>query len=179
MTGAMNREIDRQASTFTIRTRAKGLLAKLAHDLEIQAGRFDGEVDVDGDRWSARLRFPVSALTVVGALKGDKVDRAVLSPSDCAEIERKIQQEVLPTQHVSVAAEGSSRSEGTVVVEAPRGQQRQSVELTTEGRPGGEIVTFGKLVLSLRALGIREVKAPLGAFKVDDRVEVAFWVMLA
>lgn len=175
----MQREIDRQASTVTIRTRAKGLLSKLAHDLEIQAARIDGDVEVDEESWKATLRFDVSALTVVGALKGDKVDRAVLSPSDRAEIERKIRHEVLDVGQIVVRAEGTERGAGDVVVEAKRGEQRRRVSLTTEDRPGGEIVTFGKLDLSLRALGVDEIKGPLGAFKVDDRVEVAFWIMLA
>ena len=175
----MQREIDRQASTVTIRTRAKGLLSKLAHDLEIQAARFDGDVEVSEARWKATLRFSVSALTVAGALKGDKVDRAVLSPSDRAEIERKIRDEVLVVEEIVVIAEGSDRSAGDVVVKARRGEQRRKVTLHSEDRPGGEIVTYGTLDLSLRALGIEEIKGPLGAFKVDDRIEVAFWIMLA
>jgi len=175
----MQRDIDRQASTVTIRTRAKGLLSKLAHDLEIQATEFDGAIDVEESAWKATLRFPVRKLTVVGTLKGDKVDRAVLSPGDRAEIERKIQQEVLPTGEIVVTAQGEQRSSGEVEVRAPKGKQQRRVTLTTEDRPGGEIVSFGKVELSLRALGVAEIKGPLGAFKVDDRVEVAFWLMLA
>lgn len=175
----MQRDIDRQASTVTIRTRAKGLLSKLAHDLEIQTARFDGDVEVDETDWKATLRFPVSGLTVAGALKGDKVDRAILSPSDRAEIERKLRDEVLGVDEIVVTAEGKDRGAGDVVVKARRGEQRRAVSLTTEDRPGGEIVTYGTVDLSLRALGVDEIKGPLGAFKVDDRIEVAFWIMLA
>ena len=107
------------------------------------------------------------------------MDRAVLSPSDRAEIERKIRDEVLVVEEIVVIAEGSDRSAGDVVVKARRGEQRRKVTLHSEDRPGGEIVTYGTLDLSLRALGIEEIKGPLGAFKVDDRIEVAFWIMLA
>ena len=175
----MQRDIDLQASTVTLRTRAKGLLSKLAHDLEIQAEGFDGEVEVQDEEWKATLRFPVSSLTVVGALKGDKVDRAILSSSDRAEIERKIREEVLATSEIVATAEGTDRKGGKVVVKARRGEQSRRVSLTTEERPGGEIVAYGSTDLSLRALGVDEIKGPLGAFKVDDRVEVAFWIMLA
>jgi hypothetical protein len=175
----MQRDIDLQASSITIRTRAKGLLAKLAHDLEIQAMEFDGEVELDGDSWTATLRFDVAKLEVVGALRGDKVDRAILSSSDREEIQRKIRQEHLTGGRVVVEAKGTTRTRADVTVQGPRGSHSLGVSLSTEDRPGGEVVAYGKLDLSLRRLGIAEIKGPLGAFKVDDRVEVAFWMMLA
>ena len=41
-----------EASTFTIRTRAEGMLSKLAHDLELVADGVTAEVDVDGETWA-------------------------------------------------------------------------------------------------------------------------------
>jgi hypothetical protein len=172
------RDIDLQASTVTIRTKAKGLLSRLAHDLEIAAERFEGEVEVDGAAWRAELRFPVRGLRVVGAVRAGSVDRAVLSTSDREEIERRIRDDALRGGEVKVVASGAARDRAEVVVTAPSGEQRSSTAITVEDRRDGELVVHGKLQLSLRRLGVPELRGPLGAFKVDDAVEVAFWMML-
>lgn len=174
-----NRPIDFKTSTITIRTRAKGMLARLAHDLEIDASSFDGEVELDGDAWKASLSFDVKSLRVVGALKGDRVDRTALSASDKAEIEKKINNDVLPVDRVAVSMSGNSRSRGDVTVTAARGEQKLSVPIGVEERPDGQLVVSGELQLSLKRLGVKEIKGPLGAFKVDDSVAVAFFVALS
>ncbi len=169
--------IDLQASTVTLRTRAKGMLSRLAHDLEIDASRFEGEVELDGDAWKATLRFDVHGLRVTGALKGERVDRAILSPSDRAEIEKRIVTE-LPGGTITVTASGTDRRRGEATIVAPRGEQTLGFGVTVEERRDGETVAQGKLSLSLKRLGVKEIKGPLGAFRVDDSVEVAFWMML-
>ncbi|MEZ4437787.1 MAG: hypothetical protein R3B72_01745 [Polyangiaceae bacterium] len=174
----MPRGIDTQASTITLRTRAKGLLGKLAHDLEIRVRDFDGEVTVDGEAWTATLTIAVADLEVVGALRGNKVDRAVLSSGDRQEIERKIRQEVLVGPKVAITASGSRRSRGEARIAAPKGEQRVFVDIVAEDRPGGEISCRGDFLLSLKALGVAEIKGPLGAFKVADAVEASFWIMV-
>lgn len=178
------REIVHHASTVTIRTRAKGLLSKLAHDLEIAAAGFSGMVDVREGALHAELRFPVSSLEVVGAVRGDRVDRTVLSADDRAEIERRIKTDVLPNKEIIVTVAGKAPPEAgsvenvDVTVVGPRGRQHLSVKLSTEDRDGRQ-VGHGTLALSLSALGIKEIKGPLGAFKVDDAVLVAFWIELS
>lgn len=166
-------DIDHHASSITVRTRATGLLGRLAHDLEIQATAFSGDVRVDGDSWEATLRFPVADLRVVGALKNDRVDRGVLSTREVAEIESKIRREVLLGSEITVTLVGSG-SRGEAAVVAPRGQQRLPVTLTRDD----DHSVYGSLWLSLRALGVDEIKGPLGAFKVDDAIEVGFFVKL-
>ena len=59
-----------------------------------------------------------------------------------------------------------------------RREQRLRFDMVTEDRRDGERIGHGRLELSLSALGIPEVKGPLGAFKVRDDVEVRFWLML-
>jgi hypothetical protein len=172
------RQIDLQASTITIRTRAKGMLSRLAHDLEIDAQRFSGDVDVDGESWRAELRFPATGLRVAGALRGDRVDRAVLSLSDRDEIERRMRADVFAEGAITVTATGD-RARAEVTVVAPSGRERLTVPVTVEERRDGETICHGKTALSLKALGVKEIKGPLGAFKVDDRVEIAFWLMLS
>jgi hypothetical protein len=171
------RRIDYASSTITVRTRAKGLLSKLAHDLELEVEGFEGDVEVDDDRVRGTLRVPVRSLRVVGALKGGRVDRDVLSTSDVAEIERRMR-EALSAGEVEVKLEGT-RERVQATVTAPRGSQRVSASVSGEPGAEGETVGRGKLSLSLRALGVKEIKAPLGAFKVDDSVEVAFRFVLA
>jgi hypothetical protein len=172
------RTIDLAASSITIRTRAKGLLSKLAHDLEIQADHFEGSVELDGDAWRAELAIPVSGLRVVGALKNDSVDHGVLSARDVADIARKIQREVLVGREIRVTVEGASRVRGRATVVAPGGRQTIDVDLDSRDE-AGFIVASGLTALSLSALGVKEIKGPLGAFKVDDRVEVAFCVRVS
>jgi hypothetical protein len=169
------RAIDLQASSVTLRTRATGLLARFAHDLEIHAEGFEGSVEVDGDRWSTDLLFPVRRLRVIGSLKKDgKVDFSAISAADLDEIERKIRDEVLCGREVRIRVEGTSTSRGQLRVTAPAGTQQLSVPLSAHERPEGGHEVKGETRLSLRKLGVKEIKGPLGAFKVFDEVEVEF-----
>jgi hypothetical protein len=168
------RGIDLQASTVTIRTRATGLLARFAHDLEITAEDFEGSVEVDGDRWSTDILFPVRRLRVVGSLRDGRVDFSAISASDLAEIERKIRDEVLRGPEVKVRVDGASPSQGQLRVSTPEGEQRLSVRLSVSERPDGGHTVAGDAKLSLRKLGVPAIKGPLGAFKVDDEVDVEF-----
>ncbi len=170
--------IDFEASTLTIRTRAKGMLARLAHDLEIAASRFEGDVELEEEAWNARLSFAVAELRVAGALKGGRVDPQAISNSDKQEIERRMQSDVLPIDKVHVTMVGRTRTRAEVTVVVARGQQQLSVPMRVEQRDGGALVIFGDLKLSLKRLGIQEIKAPLGAFRVADSIEVAFWIQL-
>jgi hypothetical protein len=45
-------------------------------------------------------------------------------------------------------------------------------------REGGGSLATGRVDLSLRALGIPEVKGPLGAFRVSDTVEVVYSIVV-
>ena len=47
--------IDKGASKLVLRTRAEGMLARLAHDLEIAAGEINGAASLDGDAWTAEV----------------------------------------------------------------------------------------------------------------------------
>ena len=167
------RDIDPAASNVTIRTRAKGLLSRLAHDLEIVATDLSGSVSLNGDAWQAELRFGVGGLHVVGAVKGGRVDASVLSLSDKQDIERRMGEALSGTQ-VKVEAEGTSREGARVTVICPEGRQRLDAKLKTGEGDEGRIDVDGALRLSLKSLGVREVKAPLGVFKLDDAVEVTF-----
>ncbi len=173
------RGLDLQASTVTIRTRATGLLARFAHDLEITAEGFEGSVQIDGDRWVTDLKFPVRRLRTIGSLRDGRVDFSAISASDLAEIERKIRDEVLRGPEVTVHVEGTGPSRGQLRVSAPEGEQQVSVPLSLSERPDGGQRVNGKIELSLRKLGVPAIKGPLGAFKVSDEIEVEFKFALA
>jgi hypothetical protein len=174
----MKRSID-SSSRIALRTRAKGLLSRLAHDLEIVAEGFDGSVEIDGERWSGELRLPVKGLVVAGALRGGHVDRDVLSPSERAEIKRRIVSLHLKVEAVEVSLRGDSLSGGEAVVRAGKAEQRVRFSVAVDRGDGGALAGEGRIRLSLAALGVGEVKGPLGAFKLDDAVEVHFVVKLA
>jgi hypothetical protein len=171
---------DKTASRLVLRTRTSGLLARFAHDLEIVANDFSLQASSEGDAWTAELSIPVAALRVAGVLKsGDKLDTSVLSASDQADIENRIRTEVLAGgPEVKVQASGTSRDRGEAVVSIGSRSGRFPVAQSAEAREGGGATVSGRCDISLRELGIEEVKGPLGAFRVADTVEVVYTVVL-
>jgi hypothetical protein len=159
-------------SSVALRTRARGLLSRLAHDLEIASEAVEGEATIDGESWTARLAVPSASLRVKGVLHGDVVDPGVLSAGDRAEIERRLREEVLGgARAVTVEAAGASRSGGEATVVLAGGRERVRVGLRVVEEAGVYTVSATARV-SLARLGVREVKGPLGAFRVDDVIEV-------
>ena len=158
-------------SRVKVRTRAKGMLSALAHDLEI-AGEVSGEVRLEGEAWTAKLVVPAAALRVAGTLKGDRLDPTGLSASDRGEVERRLRAELLSgAKEITVSAEGPARARGEVTVTLAGATARVPCTLRVVDRPD-ETTVDGRCTLSLSALRVPEVRAPLGAFKVADAVEV-------
>jgi hypothetical protein len=171
--------IDPAASRLIVRTRAAGVLARLAHDVEICASQIRGGARLDGDAWTGDLAVPVSGLTVAGALRGDRLDPGGLSVADRMEIEHRLRDQVLRgTREVRVRASGSARDRADARVELAAGSAQIAASLATREAPGGALLVSGGCRLSLRALGVQEVKGPLGAFKIRDEVEVLFEITL-
>jgi hypothetical protein len=162
-------------STLHVETRAKGMLAKLAHDLHIDAKL--SSVVVEGDvKVTAELR--PEDLTVRGVLKGASVDRGVLSAGDVRSIQEKIRAEVF-TRPIRCTAsipangkpDGHTQADLTFQLGARQTSTRASVTLTTDG---GKTRARGRATLTLTSLGITPPKGPLNAFRVDDEVVVVF-----
>lgn len=159
-------QLNPEKTTVEVFTYAKGLLAKLAHDLALSAGGASGQTSGES---SAEIRFPVAGIKVEGSMK--KGQRNAMSPSDCDEIERRLRDE-LGGAEVRVRAElGDSRA--TLDVETPRGRQRVDARVEVE-RSGEALRVRGKVQLSLSKLGVAEIKGPAGAFKLSDGIDVAF-----
>lgn len=162
------------SSRLALRTRAKGMLARLAHDLEIVSTEVTGRVRAGEGAWSGELCVPVASLRVAGTLHGDRLDPGALSASDRQEIERRTRGDVLGAERelvVELAGPTRERGEAILVI---AGGPRTRVPLTLRARDldGGAVSVIGRAELSLKAQGVAEIRAPLGAFKVSDTVEV-------
>ncbi len=165
--------LDAAQSPILLRTKAEGLLSRVAHDLEIEAEGVTGEGE-DGEPSRARLRVPVAAMRVVGVVRRGEVDESVLSEADRRDIERRIREDVFRgVEAIEVDGElVGNRLRARVRV--GRGRE-QPVESSVEAMRAPERVKVqGSLSLSLRSLGLQAPKGPMGAFRVADRVEVRF-----
>ncbi|MBM4374165.1 MAG: hypothetical protein FJ095_03700 [Deltaproteobacteria bacterium] len=167
----MRRALVTARSSVKVRTRAVGPLARLAHDLELEATGASGWVDEDGPAWRAEFTFPVAGVRVVGVWRRGAVDKGVLSARDVQEIERRIRSEVFAGGELRVAGSGDLRL-ARLTVTASRGAETTSVALRMAPTDSDERSVEGRARLSLAKLGCREVRAPFGAFKVADEVEV-------
>jgi hypothetical protein len=165
------------AFEFRIRTRAEGMFSRLAHDLELAAEPSSATFESSGQEWTGTLRFAATALSVVGVVRGETVDRSVLSAKDRQEIERRLSEEIV-TKEVVVEASGTDRRSGALRVRIGSAEQRVAVALRVDER-GERLYVTGRGEASLRALGVREVKGPLGAFKIADRIELLVDAVLA
>ncbi len=162
------RPLDAAKSSFLVHTFAQGLLARLAHDLELTAGGLTGTL-VEGAGLHVTLRAPVDGLRVAGAVKKGRVDLTVLSASDRVDIDRKVRAEVFAGRS-ELSIEGwleAGRARVAVTCGAARLEVPATVTLAAD-------VLSGRCELSLRALGLHAIEGPLGAFRIADRVEVVF-----
>lgn len=163
-------------SRVRIRTFAEGLLARLAHDLELRCGDLEGTATRDGEGGSAKIEAPIAAISVAGVLHGERVDERGLSPSDQRDVLEKMKRDVF---HASGG--------GEVVVEATLDAGRARVKvIPPNGRAfdattrvelvddAGAVRARGSLSLSLSAIGSDAVKGPMGAFRMKDKVEIHF-----
>lgn len=173
--------VDAAATKVTIRTRAEGLFARFAHDLELTGREVSGNVTVDGDTWTADLSVPVTALRVSGALHGTELDRAALSARDRARIEQKMREDVFfgGARAVTAEAHGTSRTYGEATIAIGTRSQRVPLTLNVKTTEGGPTRATGRLIVSLAQLGVKPIKGPLGAFRVKDAVEILFDISLA
>jgi hypothetical protein len=168
-------EVDLAGSCLLIHPTATGLLARFAHNLELEALSLEIEARSNGERWTAELRAPVAHLRVVGVRRGERVHEDVLSPSDQEEIHRRIRGQVFEgLDVVRVHAEGGGRGQAEATVACKRGQQRVGLHTRVEAGEAGALLLSGRCTLSLAKLGVPEVKGPLGAFKVFDDVEILY-----
>ena len=160
-----NLTLDTTRSTLTLRTRAGGLFGALAHDLELSGTFARGTARRDGERWEGEVVIEPSAIKVVGVIKKGHVDKSVLSAGDMLEIERRLV-EALGVREIVVRGSGSAeRPEVRVTA-------KRETSPKVKVRPSGEDGFAVAGTVSIKGLGLAEVKGPLGAFVIKDDVEV-------
>ncbi len=171
---------------ITVRTFAEGMLARLAHDLELEWRVADGTATIEAAQVTARLRIAADAVTVVGVRKNGALDRDVLSTGERADIKKKLLSSIGADRQdavirAEITIEGARTSDravmaplpAKVLVELPCGRATATADVHITTSDGVTHAT-GTLNLSLRALDIPEIKGPLGAFRLKDKIELAF-----
>jgi hypothetical protein len=158
--------LDPERSSIILRTRAGGLFSVVAHDLELTAKATRGQLKNDGDNWDGEIAIEPASIRVVGAIKKGAVDRKVLSPSDVRDIEQRIANDIFGgVREIVVRARGNVKSP-VVRIEGKR-ESIADLRVTENNR-----VFTARGSVSIKGLGLAEVKGPLGAFVIKDAVEV-------
>lgn len=169
----MTLRIDSDRSRIVVETAPRGVLARLAHELRIEAQ--DARVEAQGDG-ELRAAFPVRALRVV-ASRGRGAGWEPPTPADRAAIEQRIRDEVFSgVDRVMVSARlTGDRAALSVSTPLGKSQRECAVQVT---RDGATLRVAGELRLSLAELRTGEPRVPFGAVRLDDAVLVRFDVAL-
>jgi hypothetical protein len=144
---------DPTASTLLLRTRAKGLFSKLAHDLELRCERVSGEGDRDGESetWRGRMTVPVDGIKVVGSIKKGKPDASALAGWEMELIEKRLREEVFAgVREVVVAASGKLSRGDLEISVGGRGQSKLALVEFRDARAGIELRAKGDVSISRR-----------------------------
>ena len=160
--GTFSLEVD--AGWLRLNTWKEGLLAKMGHDLVINAEEFEvqGNVTEDG-KMELEVDVPKGSLQAVQPIE--------LRGQDKRDIHKNIQKH-LPSD---------IRFEGTLVWE---NMTQGNVEGTLTLGKGSTSLAFpvvlegndlvGKVSFSQTSLGLKPFKAPLGVLRVKDEIDVSF-----
>lgn len=173
--------LDAARSRVRLQTFAEGLLARLAHDLELVCGDLEGTASraaADGDvAGTASITVPLRGIAIAGVLgKDGRTDPRGLSPAEQRDAVAKMQRDVFhagPEGVVRIETHydgGSAR----IRVVPPNGQAVESVVRPDVVAEGDAVHAKGTFEISLAAIGAGVVKGPMGAFRVKDRVKVIF-----
>jgi hypothetical protein len=173
--------LDPARSRVRLQTFAEGLLARLAHDLELICGDLSGTASTTGNggalSGNASVDAPLSGMHVAGVLgKDGRVDERGLSTNERRDCLAKMQKDVFHARpdgivRIHVNLDGDS---ARIRVVPPNGKAVEAVvpaEIRTEDNG---LRASGSFDVSLVAIGSDVVKGPMGAFRVKDRVKVIF-----
>ncbi len=156
-------------ATIRVFTYKDGLLARLAHDLQLTLERF--EIEREGE--DVRARCWPESLRVDGAVKRGRLQERGLSEGDKQKIRANMQNEILYTaRHPLITFTGTARPRGGAI--AVSGQlelvgRSAAVELTLREQ-GGRL--RGEVELKPTRWGIKPYKALAGAIKLQDRLTI-------
>lgn len=154
-------------------TRKEGLLSRLGHDLKLAAGRFRIEIDEAGRRVEASCE--AASLRVVCALRDGRDDPGELSPGDQADINQKLQRDVLDVaHHPTIRLQGTAEPAGDgYKLTGTLTLHGKSREVTVPVRRSDQQLV-AELEVHQPDYGIKPFSAALGALKVaaDVRIQV-------
>jgi hypothetical protein len=146
----------------------EGLLARIAHDLQIRATHW--EIAMEGD--AVRGWFALAGLRVDGAVSHGHVNDGALSASDRAKIERTMAHDVLATRQFPTAIfEGILDRDAMRVSGTLRLHGRTHALAPFELRDDGVNISVD-VELTPSRWGIAPYRALAGALKLQDRVVV-------
>ncbi len=161
------------ASSIRIFTFKRGILSKIAHDLQIRVDGFEirpAEPATDGT--AVEADFLPDHFRVEGTVKNDRLDEGGLSDADKREIKATMRDKVLASQPIRFR--GTARESGagySVDGTLSMAGRDASVAFTLARR---EHRLVGAVELQPSRWGIEPYKAMMGAIKLEDRVRVDF-----
>jgi hypothetical protein len=178
--------LDASRSHVRLQTFAEGLLARLAHDLELACGDLTGTAsrtsEASTPTGTASVEAPLRGFVVSGVLgKDGRVDERGLSVGEKSDAITKMQHDVFHARpdgvvRVEVQLDGPT---ARLRVAPPNGKSVEVVVRPELRAEGDGVRATGSFELSLQALGSDVVKGPMNAFRVKDRVKVLFDVTFA
>jgi hypothetical protein len=178
--------LDASRSRVRLQTFAEGLLARLAHDLELACGDLSGTASrAEGDGTAAgkaSIAAPLRGIVVAGVLgKDGRVDERGLSAGEKTDAATKMQHDVFHAGKDAVVRVEAVLDGGSARVRiAPPNGKAVDVVVRADVRAEGESVrATGSFDVSLSALGSDVVKGPMNAFRVKDKVKVLFDVVFS
>ena len=177
--------LDSARSLVRINTFAEGVLARLAHDLDLECRSLEGTATTATDgatTGSARVNAPLSGMSVRGTLgKDGRLDQRALSAGDRQNIVSKMRQQVFQAGAEAVVRVEAHLRGGSarVRVVPPNGKAVETVMRPTVRIDGESLHATGTFELSLSAIGSDAIKGPMGAFRMKDRVRISFEIVFA
>jgi hypothetical protein len=154
---------------MTFKVYKRGVLSRVAHDLQLSIALVT--LEIDGDRVSGSI--PMKSFTVDGFLAGGSVVAGSVSRKDAADILKKIRTIVLCSDdHPTAQIEGeldveSSSFHGTLTIMG----RTAEIHTPVNGSAGSYA---GTTEIIPTRWGIAPYKALLGAIQLQDRVEIGF-----
>ena len=162
--------------TLQVRTYREGLAQKVGHDLILDVGQWDAEVEVreDGTLSAVQLNADPHSLQVREGLHGVKP----LTDKDRSDIRKTIDEKILGGRTIAFRSTAIERDNGGLTV-------RGELELAGTRRPASFELSAaadgrvrGTLPVTQSEWGIKPYRGMMGALKVRDTIEVVLDVPL-
>ena len=172
--------LDAARSRVRIQTFAEGLLARLAHNLELRCGELSGKASREGKSGTASIEAPLHGITVAGVVgKDGRTDDHGLSPAERRDAIAKMQHDVFHAGEGGVVRiEAHLDGDAARVRIVPPNDRAVETLIHPEVRMEGDMLrATGTFEISLASIGSDVVKGPMNAFRVKDRVKVTFDVV--